>query len=229
MEGGRAAAGVVAEAGARGGRRGAGQPSDGHVLIRSEAQWKAISSPVRFELIEHMHSLTPCSLAELAASVGRRADGLYHHARVLEGAGILRVAGYRKRGKQIEAVYELPGGRVELDIDLATGRHATEFLRVARALMRFAERKLADAVAERLEVGAGVDRRLWARSESTWLDAGRLRRVNRHLMEVQRLLVEGRERRAGRLYHAMVFLLPMAEGHGRARLRPGVTRRKRST
>ena len=182
---------------------------DGYVLIQTPDQWKAISSAVRFEMIEQMHSMSPCSLAELAASMGRRADGLYHHVHVLEKVGILRISSYRKRGKQIEAIYELPGSKVELDIDFKSGKNAEHFMKVTRALLRYAERKLADAVRHRTDIGSGVDRQLWARSESSWLDDSRRRRVNQLLYEIHRLLIEGRASRKGKLYHTTIFMLPV--------------------
>ena len=46
-------------------------------------------APVRFELIEAMRSIAPCSIRELALALDRPADTLYPHVRQLLKIGVV--------------------------------------------------------------------------------------------------------------------------------------------
>ena len=75
------------------------------------AQLRALSSPVRIEIVGAFQSFGPMSIRELAEKMARPADGLYHHMRQLAKVDIIRVKLTRRVGKRDEAVFELTAER----------------------------------------------------------------------------------------------------------------------
>src|SRR5438105_3824602 len=74
-------------------------PARGTIVVRPE-HLRVLSSPIRQEVLDTLAGLGAVSLAELGAILGRPADGLYYHVRLLERAGLVRFAGTRrKRGR----------------------------------------------------------------------------------------------------------------------------------
>lgn len=98
------------------------------LLISTPAQWKAISSPARFEMIEFMRAVAPCSLAELGERMDRPADSLYHHIRRLQKAGIVELIEKRKVGRRVESVYDLVANDLKFDFDLTSGKNAKQMV-----------------------------------------------------------------------------------------------------
>src|SRR4051812_38683008 len=57
--------------------------------ISKAPQIRALSSPARQDILDAVTAIGPCSVAELAAAVGKPADGLYYHIRQLLEVGLL--------------------------------------------------------------------------------------------------------------------------------------------
>ena len=66
------------------------------MMVRSPEAWRVLISPVRAEIAEALRLLGPCSMAELAAAIDRPADSLYQHLELLQKAGFVVQAGFRK-------------------------------------------------------------------------------------------------------------------------------------
>src|SRR5213075_1958557 len=58
-------------------------------------QMRVLSSPARQELLDVLARMGSVSLTELGAVLGRPADGLYYHVRLLQRRGLVRSAGSR--------------------------------------------------------------------------------------------------------------------------------------
>lgn len=180
------------------------------VFVKTPAQWDAVTSPVRVELVESLRVAGASSVAELAAMLDRPADSLYHHVRKLVRAGIVAPVAVRRVGRQTEAVYDLECDRIEFDFDPATGRNADRWKRVARTLLRTTQRLFERA----LDAGGlrmtGPGKSLWSRVESARLTPDDLARLNAKLVEVEALLQGARSRNEGRLFNLTLFVFPVA-------------------
>src|SRR5690349_18270302 len=79
-----------------------------HAVVSRLDQLSALASPARLEVIDTLTRLGAVSLAELAAALGRPADGLYYHVRALEKVGLVAAAGTRvvagRRERLVRAV-----------------------------------------------------------------------------------------------------------------------------
>jgi predicted transcriptional regulator len=61
-------------------------PSQGSPIAGAR-QIRALASPIRQDILDALTAIGPCSVSELAAAIGRPADGLYYHIRHLLKAG----------------------------------------------------------------------------------------------------------------------------------------------
>lgn len=206
------------------------------IFVTTARQWSALTSPVRVEIIEHLHLSGPCSVAQIAAHMGRPADTLYHHLRVLQAAGLVLQSDFRKSGRKIEAVFALASPWIRPDYDVRTGRNVAPLKRLASAVLRMADRAFAEALDrgnvefnpdahERGRSGMPIARRkrsrpnAWARRQVGRLTPGALASALRHFRAVSSLLARGGKRRSGTLYSWTNFFLPVCERARRHRER----------
>lgn len=177
-----------------------GTPGRGRALVLNSPQhWEAVTSPTRFEILEQMRSAAPCSVAELARQMDRPADGLYHHLRKLQEAGLIREVGQRPVGKQVETIYDLAYDTLLFEIEPATGRNVDEMRKLSGALLRLAGRVFDAALGNPAMVGTGPGQNTWGRLDTTWLTDEGLAELNEHLLAIRGLLEEGNRRREGHL------------------------------
>ena len=109
------------------------------------ARLRALTSPLRIELIGAIQEAESCSVRELAARIGRPADGLYHHVRLLLEAGVIVEVEARKVGRRTEAVYALKAERIAGSLDSGSAASRTAVTRAAAATLRLAAREFASA------------------------------------------------------------------------------------
>lgn len=175
--------------------------------IRRPEQIRALRSPVRQEIVDTVQSLGVCSVADVARELGRHADGLYYHVKILLRVGLLESAGTRRDRGRREARYvtRSPECPMRLHYEPDDPANADAVLGVVASMLRMSERDFAgayrpDAVTE------GPQRNLWAARVKAWLSGDDLVEVNRLLAELQTIFERGREPGRDRL-HAITFVL----------------------
>jgi len=62
-------------------------------IIQDKKQLTALTSSARQEIVDVLSQMRTVSVGELAATLGRPADALYYHLRVLKQAGLVLRAG----------------------------------------------------------------------------------------------------------------------------------------
>lgn len=183
-------------------------------LISTKPEWAAVTSPVRFEVIEFLRMVAPCSIAELGEAMARPADGLYHHLRVLVKVGlVVRGKDRRVRGRR-EAMFDLAARKFRFDVGEPVGagkspRNAKLARRLMASLGRMSVRAVGRALEMGIEVGQGKSKQIWGRVEAAWLDGAALAEVNAHIEAIDAVFERGREIRRGRLFTVGVFLSPV--------------------
>ncbi len=172
-----------------------------------------LASPTRIEIVDTLESLAgaAATVAELAAAIGRPADGLYYHLRQLAGAGLIEEVvspegkRYRSRShgsKRLRLRYR-PGANANAD---AVGR-------VASSVLRVAGRDFTRALADPDTVVDGPRRELWIARGKGWVDAGDLAEVNRllaRLMDLVQQPAAARQRGKRKLVALTWVLAPVA-------------------
>lgn len=176
------------------------------VRIERPGQVRALASPVRQEVVDALEAAGACTMAELAALVGRPADALYFHVRALMKVGLVVEAEPFKDGRHVAARYALAGERVQLAYDVP---HRALLPRVVAAAVRMSLREYAAA----LEEPAGRDDPRGGRHKG-WLTASEAERARGLLEELCGLIRAGRPREGTRPY-ALAFVLGPCVEHAR--------------
>ena len=163
--------------------------------IENATEISLLASPTRIELIDTLEALGgEASVAELAAQLGRPADGLYYHLRQLAAGGLLvEIADadgrrYRTRVPR--------GERLRLRYTPGRNANAVAVGDVAASVLRIAGRDFSRALADARSVAEGPLRELWAARNKGWVGDRELAEINRLLVRIASLL--RRPRAAGR-------------------------------
>lgn len=166
-----------------------------------------LASPTRIELIDTLEALGgEASVAELAAQLGRPADGLYYHLRQLADGGLIveetaadgRRYRSRARGERLRLRYQ-PGATAN---SKAVGR-------VAASVLRVAGRDFARAIADAETTVDGPLRELWASRGKGWVGKTELAEINRLLLRLMALLQRPRTAQRDRLIALSWILAPV--------------------
>ncbi len=157
------------------------RPADPRAIADPELV-RLLASPVRQELVDTLAALGgTASVATLAEQLGRPADGLYHHMRLLASAGLVEASDGDAGG---ERLYRLigDGAPIRLAYRRGPGGNTDALRHFARALLHVAASDF-DAAVDRPGVAlSGPRRELWASRTTGWLSDGDLVEVN-HLLE----------------------------------------------
>lgn len=108
--------------------------------IMERAQIAVLASPRRLDIIDALAAEGPLSVRALAAQIGARPSGLYHHLAMMIDAGLVVEAGTRTVNRKRETLYATPAPRMRLIRALAEGRHREEIDEIVTALTRQMER-----------------------------------------------------------------------------------------
>jgi DNA-binding transcriptional ArsR family regulator len=167
-----------------------------------------LASPTRIEIVDTLESLGgEATVAELAAQLGRPADGLYYHLRQLAEGGLLieeaTPEGRRYRTRVAK------GERLRLRYRPGRNANASAVGNVAASVLRVAGRDFSRAIADSDSVAEGPERELWASRNKGWVGASELAEINRLLLRLNDLLHRPRSEKRDRLVALTWILAPV--------------------
>ena len=171
---------------------------DGILQVRDAAQLHALSTVVRQEIIDAVRHLDSFSVSDVAREMGRPADSLYFHMRILERAGLIVAQGERVTDRRPETVYRscAPGASIRLSYDSGDPRADKAALKAVRTLLKAAVQDFDAGRASSQAVMQGPERNLWAGRNVAWLSRQDLREVNKMLARLSEIF--GQPRSPGR-------------------------------
>lgn len=179
-----------------------------HGPIENPKEIELLASPTRIEIVDTLESLGgEASVAELAAQLGRPADGLYYHLRQLAEGGLLietaTPEGRRYRTRMPE------GERLRLRYKPGKNANAKAVGDVAASVLRVAGRDFKRAIADPDAVAEGALRELWAARNKGWVGDIEIAEINRLLMRINMLLHRPRTTTRNRLVALSWILAPV--------------------
>lgn len=183
-------------------------------------QIRAISSPVRQELLTALGSRDALSVRELAERLGRAPSSLYYHVRELLKAGILVEAGERPSGKRIETIYAMTTDRILLDAGSRSSAQAEAATKAVQSILRLTGREVAAAIELDDVRRDGTDREIYGVRGKARLKRSELREVNRCITRIEEILRDSSisksgKRRGTRMYAVTAILTPSLDKHSR--------------
>lgn len=182
--------------------------------VRTDAEWEAINSPIRVEMIVFMIVAGTCSIRELAALMNRPADGLYHHVRKLVKARIVEEVGVRRVGTQKETLYRTAAADVSIDRNISNRRTRERTIRLFRTIMKHALRTIEASLGSGETVLEGPNQNLRFNWLASWLDETQLAKVRAHQDAISRILHDGLQRRDGQLVAVLTYMVPIQRSRG---------------
>jgi DNA-binding transcriptional ArsR family regulator len=184
------------------------QRSIEHGPIENAKEIELLASPTRIEIVDTLESLGgEATVAELAAQLGRPADGLYYHLRQLAEGGLLietaTPEGRRYRTRMPE------GERLRLRYKPGKNANAKAVGDVAASVLRVAGRDFKRAIANPDAVAEGAIRELWAARNKGWVGDVELAEINRLLVRIITLLHRPRTTTRNRLLALSWIVAPV--------------------
>ena len=155
----------------------------------SAEQRKALTSPLRLEIIGLFTSHGALSIADMAERMGRSPGSLYHHVGILENVGLLRRAGTRPKGKRYEALFEVSARLTAFEADPKDEDSIADLVRAMSAAFRMSERDLEAALRRDDLKSEGPARNLLATRVHMRISPDLLAELNQHIDAIQTLLV----------------------------------------
>lgn len=175
--------------------------------ITSARAIAALASPVRQEIIDTIELLDgSATIAELAAQLGRPADGLYYHVSKLIAVGLLQPAG------GLPGVYRTPTRR-RLALDY-NPELAPAVRRTIAGMLRIAKRDFDAGFAVPGVAVGGRRRSLWAGRAKGWVGTTELAELNALLARIHDILRQPR-RPGAQLVSLCHVLAPIADRSAR--------------
>jgi DNA-binding transcriptional ArsR family regulator len=175
--------------------------------VQTKKQLAALTSPIRQQIVDVLSQMGTISVAELAATLGRPADAVYYHLRVLKLAGLVLVAGLRSTGNRKEELIRAVSRTVRLQYDLGNAANSRQINAIVASMLRMGIRDFGRAFAGGNVKVAGSQRELWAARRTAWLSPTDISGVNRLMEELVRTV--GKPRAQGRLYAITMLLTPL--------------------
>jgi DNA-binding transcriptional ArsR family regulator len=199
--------------------------------IRKAAQVEAIGSAPRQEILDTVGRLGTCSIADVARALGRPADGLYFHVRILLDAGLIVEKGERDAGLRTETLYSTvaPGAHMQLVYGEDGASVSPEAVRAVHAMLGGAIDDFDRGLASGLAVTDGPQRNLWAGRNLAWLSPQDLRQVNALLHRLNDIFNGPRKAGADQLYVVSFGLAPIPVQPARRGKLPARHKRKRTS
>ncbi len=173
--------------------------------IRRPDQIAALASVARIEIVDVLAGVGTCSVAALAAALGRPADSLYYHLRDLVRVGLVVPVGKGRGRRRGEALYRAVAPRLAVIYAPKDPENVRAMNRTTAALLRLGAREFRLAFQPGTRV-SGPRRELWVGRIAARLTSAEIARINRLVLESLRVLESARASRRGRLY-AWTFLL----------------------
>jgi DNA-binding transcriptional ArsR family regulator len=192
--------------------------SDRYVITRGP-QLRALASSTRQEILDVLARLGTASVAEIAGALGRPADGIYYHLRVLRRVGLVTAPDERSRAGRAEALFRTRAPEMVLGYGASPERKARAVTRIVASMLRLGIRDFRSAFAAGQFRVKGPRRELWALRTTGWLSPAAVAGLNRRIQGITR--AAARTRRGHRLYGITILLTPLDH---RARKAKGLPR-----
>ncbi|GMQ82253.1 MAG: hypothetical protein BMS9Abin05_1698 [Rhodothermia bacterium] len=164
-----------------------------------------LSSTVRRDILQRLSERGPSSVADLATDMGRPADALYYHVRLLLKNSLIKKHDTRRSSRRDEIVYALFGNSRSRN----QGKIQSKSSQETASLLSTAAREyeigfgLPGAVTRGEEINVLANRRV------AWLTDEEFSKVKKHLSALDEILKGGTKRENTQLFAFTFVLSPL--------------------
>ncbi len=186
------------------------QTSENAFSIVGKRKLASLTSPVRQEILDAMHALGRASVAEIADAVNRAPDSLYYHLRILLEVGLVRKAGERLAGTRRETIYDLPGRPLKIKYGNSPVTRAA-IGKTISSMLRLADRDFQSAILNNKIKLDSNDSVLNGARLKAWLAPAQIVEIKEHLLQIERIMSNGKKTRDSELIAFTRLLIPVEE------------------
>jgi DNA-binding transcriptional ArsR family regulator len=184
-------------------------PPPANRAVEKPREIALLAAPARQELVDTLEALGgEASVATLGAQLGRPADGLYYHLRLLVKAGLLEELPDSGDGRRYRIRAD-QGARLQLRYRSGRNAGAAAVEKVGASMLRIASRDFAAALKRGDVPTEGAQREIIASRTKGWVDARDLAEINSLLARAQQLLHKPRAKGRDKLIALTVMLAPL--------------------
>lgn len=183
-------------------------------VITNPRQIAALKAASRQEIMDVLAPMGTVSIAELAAALGRPADSLYYHVRILQKVGLMLAAGTRESNGRTEKLYRAVASDLRLAYVPGRRGNAKGITAIIDSMLRLTSRDFKDAFADEATVVEGAHRELWAARTTGWLTQQQLAELNARMTEMLRTNVTSLPGGTERLFALTMVLTPLQRSGG---------------
>lgn len=115
-------------------------------LVEGRAAVRALTSPLRMDIVQTFASKTHLTVGDLAQRLGKPRGSLYYHVRKLVDIGVLVETERRLVGRRYESVYTVAGDRIAVGADPSTPAGRTAAAKLVWSSLRQAGREFEAAL-----------------------------------------------------------------------------------
>jgi DNA-binding transcriptional ArsR family regulator len=177
-------------------------------IIQSKKQMAALKAPTRQEILDVLATMGDASIAEIAVALGRAADSLYYHMRILQMSGLVLAAGERTTGSHREAIFRTPAPDMKLAYEPGPKGNARNVTPIVDAMLRLTARDVVEGFQDEGVIVAGDSRELWATRTTGWLTAQDLAKVNHYIAKLRDVTTQSPAGN-GQLFGLTLVLAPL--------------------
>jgi len=192
-------------------------------VISSKPQLSALASAPRQEIVDVLSRMGTVTVADLAATLGRPADALYYHLRVLVRVGLVVAVESEKTQGRRETSFRTVSPELHLEYSSTDRSRVRSTSAIVSSMLRLGIRDFRRSLAAGTARLAGPRRELWALRATGWLAPDEIEQVNGKMQSLRDAVWKPKGK--GRLYGITILLTPLDQ---RARKsRKGTTQKKR--
>jgi predicted transcriptional regulator len=181
---------------------------DRSLILHDPVAIEALASSHRLEIVAALGDAEAASIAALARRLGRTPHSLYYHVKLLERAGVVRLADTRRRGRRDERIWTLTGERIQLDASAGSPGSIVKTSKAIDAMLRLTSRELSAALRWYARDPNAKQRLTGVRMKAR-LDEKTLARVVGLIEEIGRVVGNAnRASRPGQTYAVTLVLAP---------------------
>ena len=151
-------------------------------------QLKALSSPIRHDIVNRLNALGPMSVSALAKALGRKPTAIYRHLVTLEKLGLIQATGATGARGRPAMIYRPAAALMRLSRAPRIKSNRAPMTKIASAMARQAAREYAAAFKSESWTSEGPRRNHWFFELLTSPSPGRLERINALLDELAHLI-----------------------------------------
>lgn len=180
-------------------------------VVQIRKQTAALKAAARQELLDVLSSMGTVSIAELATALGKPADSLYYHVRILQKAGLVLEDGTRELAGRNERLYRAVASDIRLTYKPGPKGNAEAITPIIDSMQRLTTRDFKAAFTNPSTIVEGRQRQLWAARVTCWLTNQQVAELNQHIASLRQTTVSSPPRDEGeKLYALTIVLAPLS-------------------